>query len=297
MTEYETIKLEITKQVATITLNRPENMNTMNPAMTRELIAAFDATDADDNVRAVIVTGAGERAFCAGADMAKGASTFDYSKRSAEVRQEAEADGVFRDSGGRITLRIFNSLKPVIGAMNGVAVGAGATIPLAMDVRLASDTARFGYVFTRRGIVPDAASSWFLPRAVGISTALEWSVTGRLIPAAEALERGLVRSVHPADELLAAARAIALDIAKYTAPVSVALTRQMMWRMLGAPHPMEAHRLDSRIVQARGRSEDAKEGVSAFFEKRDPLFPLLVTQDMPDEFPWWEEPSFSVVDD
>jgi enoyl-CoA hydratase/carnithine racemase len=267
-------------------------MNALNPVMTRELLAAFDQTDADDDVRAVIVTGEGERAFCAGADISGGAETFDYSKREAAVQAEATSGGVFRDSGGRIALRIFSSLKPVIGAINGAAVGAGATIPLAMDIRIASETARFGYVFARRGIVPEAASTWFLPRIVGISTALEWCCSGRLVPAAEALERGLVRSLHPQADLLAAAEALAREIADNSAPVSVALTRQMMWRLLGAPHPMDAHRLDSAIIQTLGKSADAREGVSAFLEKRPARFQARVSADMPSLFPWWDEPEF-----
>lgn len=289
---FDTILLERADGIATITLNRPERMNAFNATMTLELIEAFDIADADDAVRAVIVTGSGTRAFCAGADISGGAGTFDYAKRDAGVRAEAERGGVYRDSGGRVALRIFNALKPVIGAINGAAVGAGATIPLAMDIRLAADTARFGFPFVRRGIVPESASSWFLPRIVGIATALEWSLTGRLVAAAEAEARGLVRSVHAPEDLLPAARALAAEIVANAAPVSVALTRQMLWRGLGSPHPMEAHRLDSVLVQARGTSADAREGISAFLDKRPPVFPGRLSADMPAAFPWWEEPDF-----
>lgn len=293
MTEgFEAIRFEVEEGIATITLDRPERLNALNPAMTLELLAAFDRVDADDAIRAAIVTGAGERAFCAGADMTAGADTFNYSKRDQEIRREAERGGTYRDSGGRITLRIFACLKPVIGAINGDAVGAGATIPLAMDFRLASESARFGYVFARRGIVPEAASTWFLPRVVGISTALEWVFTGRLVGASEAKERGLVRSLHAPQDLLPAARAIAAEIVANSAPISVALSRQMMWRLLGSPHPMDAHRLDSRLVQARGRSTDAREGIASFFAKRAPRFENRVSADMPPEFPWWDEPEF-----
>lgn len=292
MSAYETISLTVAKGIATITLVRPDRMNTMNPAMMADLLAAFDVADADDAIRVVIVTGEGDRAFCAGADISGGAETFDYSRRSAAVQAEAVQGGTYRDSGGRIALRIFNARKPVIGAINGVAVGAGATIPLAMDVRLASETARFGFPFVRRGIVPESASSWFLPRIVGISTALEWTLSGRLVGAAEAERRGLVRSVHAPEDLLPAARALAAEIVENAAPVAVALTRQMMWRMLGSGHPMDAHRLDSRLVQALGGSADAREGVGAFLEKRPARFEGRVTTDMPPDFPWWTEPQF-----
>lgn len=289
---FETIRFEVEDGLATITLARPDRMNAINATMTLELIRAFDMADADDRVRVVIVTGEGERAFCAGADISGGASTFDYSRRDASVRGEAEQGGVYRDSGGRVALRIFNALKPVIGAINGAAVGAGATIPLAMDIRLASDTARFGFPFVRRGIVPESASSWFLPRVVGIQTALEWTLTGRLLDATEAQAKGLVRSIHAPVDLLGAARTLAAEIAANAAPVSVALTRQMMWRMLGSDHPMDAHRIDSRLVQAMGRGADAREGVGAFLEKRAARFEGRVSADMPDAFPWWAEPDF-----
>ena len=257
-----------------------------------ELIALFDETDADDNVRVVIVTGAG-RAFCAGADLSSGGATFDRTANASDPAREVLRVGdVYRDGGGTNTLRIYQSLKPVIGAINGPAVGIGATMQLPMDMRLASTEARFGFVFARRGITPEAASSWFLPRLVGMQTALEWCMTGRVFSAEEALAHGLVRSLHAPDELLPAAHALAREIADNSAPVSVALARQMLWRMATAPHPMEAHRIDSRAIQARGQSEDAHEGVTAFLQKRPAVFPNKVSTDMPSFFPWWEEPEF-----
>lgn len=290
MPSFETITLVIEDGVATITLNRPDRMNAFTVKMMDELIAAFDWTDADDAVRAVIVTGAG-RAFCAGADLSAGADTFDYEKEKGNA-PDPLASGVNRDGGGMVALRIFRSLKPVIGAINGAAVGVGATLSLAMDIRLASETARYGFVFARRGIVPEAASSWFISRAVGLSTALEWCMSGRLVNADELEKRGLVRSVHAPDELYPAALALAREIADNTAPVSVAMTRQMLWRMAGAEHPMEAHQLDSRAVQARGASADAREGVASFLEKRPAAYSNRVSVDMPDFFDWQGEPDF-----
>lgn len=284
---YEEIIYDVDESVATITLHRPERMNAFTGTMMRELIDAFDRIDADDDVRAVIVTGAGDRAFCAGADLAAGGDTF--AGGGSDVATDV---GVPRDGGGLVSLRIFECTKPVIGAINGAAVGVGVTMTLPMDVRLAADTARFGFVFARRGIVPEACSSWFLPRVVGISTAAEWCYTGRVFPAAEAHDRGLVRSVHPAAELLPAARDIAREIADNTAPVSVALTRQMLWRMLGADHPMEAHRVDSRGIASRGASADAREGVESFLEKRPPSYPVKVSDGLPDIFPGWTPPAF-----
>lgn len=288
----ETTLYSVDQGVATITLNRPEKLNAYNTKMREELIALFDETDADDNVRVVIVTGAG-RAFCAGADLSSGGATFDRQANPGKLSRESLKVGdVYRDGGGTNTLRIYQSLKPVIGAINGPAVGIGATMQLPMDLRLASTTARFGFVFARRGITPEAASSWFLPRLVGMQTALEWCMTGRVFDADEALARGLVRSLHAPDELLPAAQALAREIADNTAPVSVALTRQLLWRMAAAPHPMDAHRIDSRSIQARGQSADAREGVSAFLEKRPAVFPNKVSTDMPPFFPWWDEPTF-----
>jgi enoyl-CoA hydratase/carnithine racemase len=256
------------------------------------MIAAFDATDADDAVKAVIVTGAG-RAFCAGADLAAGGATFDHTASTDPRRLEARVGGVQRDGGGRLTLRIYESLKPVISAVNGAAVGVGVTMQLPMDIRLASTSARFGFVFARRGITPEAASSWFLPRLVGLQTALEWCYTGRVFGAEEAKERGLVRSLHAPEELIPAARALAREIIDNTAPVSIALTRQMLWRMAGADQPMEAHRADSRAIQSRGASADAREGVTSFLEKREANYPNRVSTDLPDIWPDWKTREFS----
>ncbi|HWW89729.1 MAG TPA: crotonase/enoyl-CoA hydratase family protein [Solirubrobacteraceae bacterium] len=282
--QFEQIRTELADRVLTITLNRPERLNAWTSTMARELIEAFDRADADDEVRAIVVTGAG-RGFCAGADLASGGETFDHRKRGA-------TDPVPRDNGGEFTLRVFESTKPVIAAINGPAVGVGATMTLPMDVRLAAEDARIGFVFARRGIVPEACSSWFLPRVVGISRALEWVATGRVFSAQEALEGGLVRSLHPAGELLAAAYELAHEIAQNTAPVSVALARQMMWRMLGAEHPMLAHRADSRGMFSRGQSADAVEGVTAFLEKRPAQFPDLVSDGLPEIMPGWQAPEF-----
>lgn len=292
---FETLLTAVDDGVMTITLNRPEKLNAFTGTMMNELIAAFDEADANDAVRAVVVTGAG-RAFCAGADLSAGAKTFDYEQRADRPdkqlarREDGSVDWAHesvRDGGGRVVLRIFECLKPVIAAINGPAVGIGATMLLPMDFRLAADDARFGFVFARRGITPEACSGWFLPRLVGISQALEWTMTGRVFPAAEALAGRLVRSLHAPAELLPAAMALAREIADHTAPVSIALTRQMMWRGLGLDHPMEAHKVDSRTIYARGASADAKEGVSAFLEKRAPRFGDRVSVDMPDFFPWW----------
>jgi len=285
--EYTQIIYDVADRVATITLNRPDQLNAFTGVMMREMIDAFDQVDADDDVRAVIVTGAG-RGFCAGADLSGGGETF-----SRGGSDEMTDVGVPRDGGGLVTLRIFDCTKPVIGAINGPAVGVGVTMTLPMDIRLASENAKFGFVFARRGIVPEACSSWFLPRVVGISQAAEWCYTGNVFPASEALAGGLVRSLHPADELLPAARSIAATIAENTAPVSVALTRRMLWRMLGASHPMEAHRVDSRGILERGRSADAREGVVSFLEKRAPEFPVKVSDGLPDIFPSYESPKFS----
>ncbi len=301
MTGFMQISVDVDGPVATITLDREAKLNAFTATMMAELVAAFDMTDADDAVRAVIVTGRG-RAFCAGADLAAGAATFDYDNRSDAPRggeSPVRADGsvdyghdAVRDSGGRLTLRIFQSLKPVIAAVNGPAVGIGVMMQLAMDMRLASETARFGFVFARRGIVPEAASSWFLPRLVGISQALEWCFSGRVFGADEALRGGLVRSVHAPDDLLPAARALALEIAENAAPVSVAMTRQMLWRMLGAASPWDAHRIDSRAIWSRGRAADAKEGVVSFLEKRPAVFADRVSEAMPDFYPWWDEEQY-----
>jgi enoyl-CoA hydratase/carnithine racemase len=282
--EFEEIRYEVADGVLLITLDRPDRLNAFTGTMGRELIAAFGQADADDDVRAVIVTGAG-RGFCAGADLGGGGQTFD----SSEFRDDGE---VPRDLGGEVSLRIYASTKPVIAAINGPAVGVGITMTLPMDVRLVAEDARIGFVFTRRGIVPEACSSWFLPRVVGISQAMEWAATGRVFSAEEALAGRLVRSVHPGDELLGAARELAAEIAENTSPVSVAMTRRLMWTMLGAPHPMAAHRADSRGMFFRGRSADAREGVTSFLEKRQANFPDRVSEGLPDLFPGDEEPAF-----
>jgi enoyl-CoA hydratase/carnithine racemase len=282
--DYTEIRYEVADQVLTITLDRPDRLNAFTPTMQRELIDAFDRADADDDVRAVVVTGAG-RGFCAGADLERGGSTFDWRER------QSGAD-VPRDGGGQVVLRIFDCLKPVIAAINGPAVGVGITMTLPMDVRLAAEGAKLGFVFSRRGIVPEACSSWFLPRIVGISQAMEWVATGRVFSAEEGVAGGLVRSVHAPDEVLPAARSLAQEIAENAAPVSVALARRMMWTMLGADHPMAAHRADSRAMFARGQAADAREGVTAFLEKRPARFTDRVSDGLPEVFPGWEEPVF-----
>lgn len=296
-----TVRTSLKEGVFVVTLSRPEKLNAFNFDMSAELLAAFDQADADDAVRAVVVTGEG-RGFCAGADLSSGAAVFDFDNRPDKVAlgSPVRGDGTIhygheavRDHAGRVSLRIMACLKPVIGAINGPAVGAGITMTLPMDVRLASETAKFAFPFVRRGIVPEAASSWFLPRIVGISRAMEWCATGRMVTAAEGLEAGLFQSVHAPDRLLDAAMALARSMSEGTSPVAVALTRQMLWRGMTMNDPMEAHRIDSRGVYVRGRSADAKEGVSAFLEKRAPQFPDKVSQDMPDYFPWWEQLGFS----
>ena len=293
---YEAISYDVAEHIATITLNRPEKLNAFTAQMMEEMVDAFDRADADDDVRAVIVTGAG-RAFCAGADLSSGSDTFNQDRRGGQspVRADGSVDyahEAVRDNAGRLTLRIFRCLKPVIGAINGASVGVGVTMQLAMDLRRASETARFGFVFARRGLVPEGAAGWFLPRIVGISRALEWCVSGRIFDATEALSGGLVRSIHAPEVLLPAARALATEMTASSAPVSAALTRQILWQGLGMSHPMEAHRVDSRAIYARGSTPDVAEGVQSFLEKRAPNFPNKVTTDMPDFFPWWSEPEY-----
>jgi enoyl-CoA hydratase/carnithine racemase len=283
---FEQIRYDAAGGVATLTLNRPDKLNAVTTVMIRELIAAFDAADADDAVRAVIVTGAG-RAFCAGADLSAGAQTFDRGRRNSP-----EADGEHRDGGGLVALRIYDMKKPVIAAINGPAVGFGITMTLPMDIRIASSSARMGFVFSRRGVVPEACSTWFLPRLVGMQRAAEWVYTGRVFGADEALAGGLVSRVVAPDALMETALALAREIADNTSAISVALSRQMMWKLLGADHPMEGHRLDSRGMAWTGRSADAREGIAAFLEKRPPRFPLKPSQDMPPFYPWWSERSF-----
>jgi enoyl-CoA hydratase/carnithine racemase len=283
--EFEEIRYEVADRVLTITLDRPDRLNAFTPTIGRELIEAFDRADADDDVRAIIVTGAG-RGFCAGADLEAGGSTFDW-------RDRQDGNEIPRDGGGQVVLRIFDSAKPVIAAINGPAVGVGITMTLPMDIRLAAEGAKIGFVFVRRGIVPEACSSWFLPRIVGISQAMEWVATGRVFSAEEALAGRLVRSVHPPDELLDAARELAAEIADNAAPVSVAIARRLMWTMLGAGHPMEAHRADSRAMFARGQSADAREGVTSFLEKREADFTDRVSDGLPELFPGREEPEYA----
>lgn len=289
MTDFTQTKLDIADGIATITLRRPEKMNAFTRIMMAEIISAIDITDADDAVRAVIVTGDGTRAFCGGADLTPEGGGHVFSDPNPV---DNLSDQRVRDGGGRLVLRLFNSRKPLIGACNGVAVGVGATMQLPFDMRLCSDNARFGFVFARRGITPEAASSWFLPRLVGMQTALEWCMTGRIFDAREALERGLVRSVHAPGELMDAARGIAREIAANTSAVSVAMTRAMLWRLSAEPHPMMAHRIDSRSIYRLSRSADAKEGVASFLEKRPPAYPDTVSADMPDFYPWWDEPDY-----
>ncbi|MDT8279289.1 MAG: crotonase/enoyl-CoA hydratase family protein [Erythrobacter sp.] len=285
MTQYTQIIVAKADGIATITLNRPDKMNAYTRTMGEEIIAAMDDIDADDAVRAVIFTGSGERAFCAGADLTPEGGGHVFSD---PTQVDDLSDPRVRDGGGRLTLRLFESKKPLISACNGVAVGVGATMQLAMDIRLASDTARYGFVFARRGIVPEAASSWFLPRIVGISQALEWCYTGRVFDAAEAKAGGLVRSIHAPQDLLHAAKSLATEIAENTSAISVAMTRAMMWRLMSADHPMEAHKIDSRAIYRLSRGADAKEGIASFLEKRRPMYPGKVSADMPDFYPWWD---------
>jgi enoyl-CoA hydratase/carnithine racemase len=280
---YETLRTELDDRIMTVTLSRPDRLNALSPTMAHELLEVIDEVDRNDEVRAVIVTGEG-RAFCAGADLGGGGGSFD--------RGEESGAREFRDEGGILTLRLFDSVKPWIAAFNGPAVGVGVTMTLAMDVRIASERSKFGLVFARRGIVPEACSSWFLPRVVGIGRAMEWVATGRIFGPEEALEGGLVTRVLPPEELLPAARVLAGEIADHTSGISVALSRQMLWKMLGADHPMEAHRIDSAGVHAMGRSADGYEGVKSFLEKRLPEFEMKVSTDMPEFFPWWEERRF-----
>ncbi len=299
MPEFETILYEVDDRVATITLNRPERLNAFNSQMLRDVMDAIDLVDADDDVRAVIFTGAG-RGYCAGADLSGGADTFDFDSQSDERKAERASErgeggdlAWMRDGGGLLTLRLYECNKPLIAAINGPAVGVGVTMTLPMDIRLASAKARIGFVFARRGVVPEACSSYFLPRVVGLSRALEWCFSGRVFDADEALEGGLVRSLHEPDDLLPAARAIAAEIAENTSAISVTVIRHMLWRMLAADHPMEAHKIDSRGIFHLGRGADAHEGVASFLEKRPPEFSLRPTQDLPEYFPWWDEPEFS----
>ena len=289
MTQPTQIIVEKAAGIATITLNRPDKMNAYTRTMGAEIMAAMDDIDADDSIRAVIFTGAGDRAFCAGADLTPEGGGQIFSSGAAV---DDLSDERVRDGGGLLTLRLFESKKPLISACNGVAVGVGATMQLAMDIRLASESARYGFVFARRGIVPEAASSWFLPRIVGISQALEWCYTGRVFDAAEAHAGGLVRSIHAPGDLMGAAQDLAGEIASNTSAVSVAMTRAMMWRLMSADHPMEAHKIDSRAIFTLSRGTDAKEGIASFLEKRPPEYPGKVSEDMPEFYPWWGERAY-----
>ena len=291
--EFECILYDVKDKVLTITLNRPDRLNAYTGQMQSNLIEAFDKAGKDDDIRAIIVTGAG-RGFCAGADLGAGGNTFNREVRN----NKGETEGIkedpewMRDGGGRTTLAIFDCPKPIIAAFNGPAVGVGVTMTLPMDIRIASEEAKFGFVFARRGLVPEAASSWFLPRVVGINKALEWTFSGRVFSPEEAKEGGLIRSIHPADKLLEEENKIAQEIVENTSAVSVAMTRQMLWKLLGADHPMEAHKVDSRAIYELGQGGDAKEGVESFLEKRPPEFPSKVSEDMPEFYPWWEERKF-----
>jgi enoyl-CoA hydratase/carnithine racemase len=283
--DTQEIRYQVADRVATVTLDRPDKLNAFTRQMRDQLIGAFESADADDDVRVIIVTGAG-RAFCAGADLSRGGATFDYAKRDDAGLED------HRDGGGRVSLSIYDLKKPVIAAINGPAVGIGVTMTLPMDIRIASSAARFGFVFTRRGIVPEACSSWFLPKIVGISRAAEWLYTGRVFGADEALAGGLVSRVVAPEALMPAAMTLAREIADNTSAVSVALSRQMLWRMAGADHPMEAHKVDSRGIFAMGASPDVVEGIAAFKEKRAPRFSMRTSTDMPAFYPWWEERPF-----
>ncbi|MFT4572518.1 MAG: enoyl-CoA hydratase/carnithine racemase [Myxococcota bacterium] len=278
--QYPTLATDLVANVLTVTLNRPERLNAFNTQMMHDLLALYEAVDQDDRVRAVILTGAG-RGFCAGADLAGGGGTFDSGAGEEDPQQAKRAP---RDGGGRVTLRMYDCKKPIIAAINGAAVGVGLTMTLPMDIRLASTKAKFGFVFARRGLVPEAASSWFLPRIAGIAKAMEWVATGRIFGPDEALAAGLVSEVLEEDALLDRAQEIAREIVENTSPVSIALSRQMLWQMLGARHPMEAHRVDSIAIHQLGSGPDAREGVTSFLEKRPPVFSLKVSEDLPDIF-------------
>ena len=291
--EFECILYDVKDKVLTITLNRPDRLNAYTGQMQSNLIEAFDKAGKDDDIRAIIVTGAG-RGFCAGADLGAGGNTFNREVRNNKGETKGIKDDPewMRDGGGRTTLAIFDCPKPIIAAFNGPAVGVGVTMTLPMDIRIASEEAKFGFVFARRGLVPEAASSWLLPRVVGINKALEWTFSGRVFSPEEAIEGVLIRSIHPADKLLEEANKIAQEIVENTSAVSVAMTRQMLWKLLGADHPMEAHKVDSRAIYELGQGGDAKVGVESFLEKRPPEFPSKVSEDMPEFYPWWEERKF-----
>jgi enoyl-CoA hydratase/carnithine racemase len=288
--EFETLRYEVDGRILTITLNRPDRMNAFTGRMCEELIAVFDRADADDDVKVVIVTGAG-RAFCAGSDLERGGDT--WGKHSEHLdKQAVQGERYVGDGGGRVTRRIFDFNKPVIAAINGAAVGVGITMTLAMDIRLCVPNAKLGFVFAGRGILPEACSSWFLPRLVGISKALEWCYSARVFKSEEGLEAGLIRSLHEPDALLPAARTLAQEFIDNASSVSIAMIRQMIWRMASAPHPIDAHEIDTAGIAALGKSADAREGISAFLEKRKPSFTDRVSKDMPSFYPWWQDRPF-----
>jgi enoyl-CoA hydratase/carnithine racemase len=287
--QFETLRYDVDGRILTITLNRPDRMNAFTGRMCEELIAAFDQADADDTVKVVIVTGAG-RAFCAGSDLERGGDT--WGKHAEHLAQQAQAERYVGDGGGRVTRRIFDFNKPVIAAINGAAVGVGITMTLAMDIRLCVPNAKLGFVFAGRGILPEACSSWFLPRLVGISKALEWCYSARVFKSEEGLQAGLIRSLHEPQDLLPAARGLAQEFIDNGSAVSIAMVRQMMWRMLGASHPIDAHEVDTAGIAVLGRSDDAREGISAFLEKRQANFTNRVSTDMPPFYPWWQDRPF-----
>ncbi|MBW2202471.1 MAG: crotonase/enoyl-CoA hydratase family protein [Deltaproteobacteria bacterium] len=280
---YTQIQYDVKDQVLIITLNRPEKLNAFTDyVMAPELIDAFDRADKDDDVRVIIVTGAG-RGFCSGHDLEEG---FDYDEQAQATLEN------HRDIGGIVALRIYEMQKPVIAAINGAAIGVGITMTLPMDIRLASEKAKIGFVFTRLGITLEACSNWFLPRIVGISKAAEWAYTGRIFDAREALAGGLISQVVPHDQLLEKAREIAQEIVQNTSAVSISLNRQLLWKMLEADHPMEAHKIESKCIYWLGLKPDSKEAVDAFHEKRPPKFTMKPSSDMPEFYPWWLERKF-----
>lgn len=288
---FESIRYEVDGPVATITMNRPEVLNAMGGGMTGELLDALGRANSDPDVRALIVTGEG-RAFCSGADLSRGGDSFQDSRTSGAERADGSVDYEhpdMKEGSGVFVERFYSFSKPVIAAINGPCAGLGASLPLTMDIRLASETAHFNFLFARRGMLPECGSTWFLPRLVGVSKALEWCYTGRRVGVAEAKEAGLVNAIYPAGELMPAAKALALEIAQNSAPVSVTLIRQMMWRGLGLDHPLKAHKVESWGAWHRSRSPDSTEGVKSFFEKRPPDFPMRVPADLPDFFPWWDD--------
>ena len=282
--DFSTIKLERHENLALLFLNRPEKLNAFTFLMMEELICAFDLIEEDDTFNAVIISGIG-RGFCAGADLSSGKNTFNPSFDNFAVQE----DDFRRDSGGILTLRMYKFLKPIIFACNGPAVGIGASMQLPGDIRIASEDARFGFVFNNRGIVPDACSSWFLPKIVGISKALDLTFSGRIIDSKEALDIALISSIHKPENLINDAKKIAQELVEKSAPVSIAITRQMLWRSFGQAAPYEAHVIESKAIDSRGASDDAKEGVNSFLEKRPARFKNLISSDMPDFFPWWED--------